>query len=100
LEELLHKAKAARTGGNTDEFFKLTDEALRTMFSIKIGREPMLIHKKDMVDYLELNGKLELTEKVTAILTACESARYGMVGNNDDLERIEANLKLINDTLK
>lgn len=100
LEELLDHAKAARSAGNTDEFFKLTDEALRTMFSIKIGREVMLIHKKDMVDYLETNGKKELTEKVTAILTACESARYGMVGNNDDLDRIEANLKLINDTLK
>ena len=100
LEELLDKGKAARSKGNTDEFFKLTDEALRTMFSIKIGREAMLIHKKDMVDYLESNGQQELTEKVTAILTACESARYGMVGNNDDLDRIEANLKLINDKLK
>lgn len=100
LEELLDHVKVARAAGNTDKFFKLTDEALRTMFSIKIGREAMLIHKKDMVDYLESNDQQELTEKVTAILTACESARYGMVGNNDDLDRIEANLKLINDTLK
>ena len=76
------------------------DEALRTIFSIKIGREAMLIRKKDMVDYLELNVQPELVEKMKEILTSCESVRYGMVANNDDLNRIEANLKLINETLK
>ena len=100
LEDLFNKIKEARTEGNTDEFFKRTDEALRTIFSIKIGREAMLIRKKDMVDYLELNVQPELVEKIKEILTSCESVRYGMVANNDDLNRIEANLKLINETLK
>lgn len=100
LEDLFNKIKEARTEGNTDEFFKRTDEALRTIFSIKIGREAMLIRKKDMVDYLELNVQPELVEKIKEILTSCESVRYGMVVNNDDLNRIEANLKLINETLK
>ena len=100
LEDLFNKIKEARKEGNTDEFFKRTDEALRTIFSIKIGREAMLIRKKDMVDYLELNVQPELVEKIKEILTSCESVRYGMVANNDDLNRIEANLKLINETLK
>ena len=100
LEDLFNKIKEARTEGNTDEFFKRTDEALRTILSIKIGREAMLIRKKDMVDYLELNVQPELVEKIKEILTSCESVRYGMVANNDDLNRIEANLKLINETLK
>ena len=100
LEDLFNNIKEARTEGNTDEFFKRTDEALRTIFSIKTGREAMLIRKKDMVDYLELNVQPELVEKMKEILTSCESVRYGMVANNDDLNRIEANLKLINETLK
>jgi hypothetical protein len=100
LEELLTKIKTARNSGNTDEFFKLTDEALRAMFSIQIGREAMLITKKDMVSHLEVNGQSELIENLTSILTACESARYGMVGSNEDLVRIEANLKTIKEMLK
>lgn len=99
LDELISKINSARITGNTDEFFKLTDEALRTMFSIEIGHEAMLIQKTDMVNYLEMSEQDELIEKVTGILSACESARYGMVGSNDDLNRIETNLKMIKDSL-
>lgn len=99
-DKLLSEAYEAHKSGNTDEFYRLTEEALRTVFSLKLGTPPNLIQKKEMIIYLEENKLGSSAEQLSELLTACEQSRYGMMSSTEDLARHESALKNLSKQLR
>lgn len=100
FDSLIAQAYEAQKAGNSDAFFRTSEEALRQLFSIKLGKPSNLIQKKEMIAYLEQEGKGELTSRLTEVLSACEQSRYGMMGSTEDIARYVTFLNEIAVSLK
>lgn len=100
LDKLLALAETAQQTGNADAFFRYSEETVRTIFSIKLGKPENLIQKSEMVSYLNANGFNSLIEPFRDLLTACEQSRYGLMGSSDDISRYKESLTRIIEALK
>lgn len=95
IDSLVKEASIALKNADAENFYRATEDALRSVFGMKINMPVNLVSKVEMIKYLESNGQEDLVNALTTVMNVCEQSRYGMMSSSEELSKLYESLTQI-----
>lgn len=95
IDSLVKEASIALKNADAENFYRATEDALRSLFGMKINMPVNLVSKVEMIKYLESNGQEDLVNALTTVMNVCEQSRYGMMSSSEELSKLYESLTQI-----